>query len=117
METRNNFQLKSLDPRIDSPQIKVSYPSEQYAPIKEMPTVLVPVSNAVQESISNVQTNPVQENTSSQTIQSSNTNDSQTKSTDSSFSFIEFFKQHTGIVLLIGFTAFVLGVIYSKNKS
>lgn len=117
METNSQLKIKSIDPRIDSPQIKVSYPSLEYAPIKELPSVLVPV----QAQIETAQNTTTLSSVPSQTV-TANTPDTPTSETKSDTqntgtSIVNFFKEHTGIVLLIGLTAFLLGVIYSKNKS
>ena len=119
METNSQLKIKSIDPRIDSPQIKVSYPSLEYAPIKELPSVLVPIP--VQAPIETAQNTTILSSVPTQTV-TANTPDSSTSETKSETqntgtSIVNFFKEHTGIVLLIGLTAFLLGVIYSKNKS
>ena len=110
METNSQLKIKSIDPRIDSPQIKVSYPSLEYAPIKELPSVLVPVQAPIEtaQNTSTVSTSPTQNAPISET---------KTETQNTGTSIVNFFKEHTGIVLLIGLTAFLLGVIYSKNKS
>ena len=121
METNSQLKIKSIDPRIDSPQIKVSYPSLEYAPIKELPSVLVPIP--VQAPIETAQNTtilssvPMQIVTTSTPDVSTSTSETKSETQNTGTSIVNFFKEHTGIVLLIGLTAFLLGVIYSKNKS
>jgi hypothetical protein len=112
METNSQLKIKSIDPRIDSPQIKVSYPSLEYAPIKELPSVLVPIP--VQAPIETAQNTST---VSSSPTQNAPISETKTETQNTGTSIVNFFKEHTGIVLLIGLTAFLLGVIYSKNKS
>ncbi len=117
METNSQLKIKSIDPRIDSPQIKVSYPSLEYAPIKELPSVLVPVQAPIETAQNTTTLGSVPTQTVTANTPDTPSSETKTETQNTGTSIVNFFKEHTGIVLLIGLTAFLLGVIYSKNKS